>query len=256
MSSKVRRSSIKETLESQDFQQKANVYITFIFELYRVWMSCMLLLTVPQKCDDHVCSTFEHIGSSNPIIITGFTVNLATLCMFLLMYLVEIQREHKMINYLEVDITLPRDNESVGQELNKLPKEKHDRILYSDKMYQLSGSIAMILFIMNAGISGYSVFIHYLNNNTVTVYITNVLFMSLKLKDVYDIVNTKENVFLSSYLTRKIQFNAVDPDKIQELPDIENTPILDSNENNNESEREVELSSSDKVISILPSTTA
>ena len=65
-------------------------------------------------------------------------------------------------------------------------------------MYQLSGSIAMVLFIMNAGISGYSVFIHYLNNNTVTVYITNVLFMSLKLKDVYDIVNTKENVFLSS----------------------------------------------------------
>ena len=89
-------------------------------------MSCMLLLTVPQKCDYHVCSTFEHIGSSNPVIITGFTVNLATLCMFLLMYLVEIQREHKMINYLEVDIKLPRDNESVGQELNKLPKEKHD----------------------------------------------------------------------------------------------------------------------------------
>ena len=256
MSSKVSRSSIKETLESQDFQQKANVYITFIFELYRVWMSCMLLLTVPQKCDDHVCSTFEHVGSSNPVIITGFTVNLATLCTFLFMYLVEIQREHKMINYLEVDKTLPRDNESVGQELNKLPKEKHDRILYSDKMYQLSGSIAMVLFIMNAGISGYSVFIHYLNNNTVTVYITNVLFMSLKLKDVYDIVNTKENVFLSSYLTRKIQFNAVDPDKIQELPDIEDTPILDSNENNNESEREVELSSSDKVISILPSTSA
>ena len=255
MSSKVRRSSIKETLETQDFQQKVNVYITFIFELYRVWMSCMLLLTVPQKCDDHVCSTFEHIGSSNPVIITGFTVNLSTLCMFLLMYLVEIQREHKMINYLEVDIKLPRDNESVGQELNKLPKEKHERILYSDKMYQLSGSIAMVLFIMNAGISGYSVFIHYLNNNTVTVYITNVLFMSLKLKDVYDIVNTKENVFLSSYLTRKIQFNAVDPDKIQELHDIEDTPILDSNKNNNESELAIELSSSDKVLRVLPSTT-
>lgn len=255
MSSKVRRSSIKETLETQDFQQKVNVYITFIFELYRVWMSCMLLLTVPQKCDDHVCSTFEHIGSSNPVIITGFTVNLATLCTFLFMYLVEIQREHKMINYLEVDIKLPRDNESVGQELNKLPKEKHDRILYSDKMYQLSGSIAMVLFIMNAGISGYSVFIHYLNNNTVTVYITNVLFMSLKLKDVYDIVNTKENVFLSSYLTRKIQFNAVDPDKIQELHDIEDTPILDSNKNNNESELAIELSSSDKVLRVLPSTT-
>src|SRR6056300_1968799 len=102
MSSNGRRSSIKETLESQDFQQKVNVYITFIFELYRVWMSCMLLLTVPQKCDDHVCSTFEHVGSSDPVIITGFTVNLATLCMFLFMYLVEIQREHKMINYLEV----------------------------------------------------------------------------------------------------------------------------------------------------------
>jgi hypothetical protein len=255
MISNERRSSIKETLESQDFQQKANVYITFVFELYRVWMSCMLLFTVPQKCDDHICSSFEHVSSSNPIIITGFTVNIVTLCMFLLMYLVEIQREHKMINYLEVDKTLPRDNESVGKELTKLPTEKHDRILYSDKMYQLSGTIAMVLFIMNAGISGYSVFIHYLNNNTITVYITNVLFMTLKLKDVYDIVNTKQNVFLSSYLTRKIQFNAVDPDKIQELPDIENTPILELNDSEDQ-EFAIELSSSDKVMDILPSTTA
>ena len=248
MISKERRNSIKETMESQDFQQKVNVYIAFIFELYRVWMSCMLLLTVPQKCGDHVCSTFEHVGSSDPILITGFTINTVTLCVFLFMYLVEIQREHKMINYLEVDKTLPRDNESVGEELNKLPKDKHDRILYSDKMYQLSGTIAMVLFIMNAGISGVTVFIHYLNNNTVTVYITNVLFMSLKLKDVYDIVNTKQNVFLSSYLTRKIQFNAVDPDKIKLLPDIEEEqPIVESN---------LELSSSDKVISVLPSTTS
>ena len=242
MLSEKRRNSIKETLESQDFQQKANVYIAFIFELYRVWMGSMLLLTVPQKCGDHVCSTFEHIHSPNPILITGFTINLSTLCVFLLMYLVEIQRENKMINYLEVDKTLPRDNVSVGTELNKLPKTKHDRILHFDKMYQLSGCISMVLFIFNSIFSGYTVFVHYLNNKTATVYITNVLFMSLKLKDVYDIVNTKQNVFLSAYLTRKIQFNAIDPDKIQQLPDEENTSI-------------VELNDSSKLISVSPDTT-
>ena len=38
--------------------------------------------------------------------------------------------------------------------------------------------------------------------------------MSSKLSDIYTITNTKENIFLSAYLIRKIQYNDVDPDYI------------------------------------------
>jgi hypothetical protein len=44
--------------------------------------------------------------------------------------------------------------------------------------------------------------------------------MALKVKETYDIVNTKKNVFYSAYLTDRIQFNAVDDDKVIELDEI------------------------------------
>jgi hypothetical protein len=54
-----------------------------------------------------------------------------------------------------------------------------------------------------------------LDSKTITVLLTNVMFMSTKLNDVHTVSNTKKYVFLSSYLTRKVQFNDVDPDKMK-----------------------------------------
>ena len=45
--------------------------------------------------------------------------------------------------------------------------------------------------------------------------------MGLKVADVFSTVNTKKNVFYSAYLKNKVQFNDVDPDKIQLLTDDE-----------------------------------
>jgi hypothetical protein len=45
--------------------------------------------------------------------------------------------------------------------------------------------------------------------------------MAFKLKEAYDISNTKKNVFISAYLTQPVQYNNVDPDKIQLLEDPE-----------------------------------
>ena len=58
-------------------------------------------------------------------------------------------------------------------------------------------------------------FTHYLDNKTVTVYLTNALFMALKLNSVKTTTETEKNIFLSAYLTRSIQYNDVDPDKIK-----------------------------------------
>ena len=55
---------------------------------------------------------------------------------------------------------------------------------------------------------------HYFDSKTITVLLTNLLFMGLKVSDVYSTVNTKKNVFYSAYLKNKVQFNDVDPDKI------------------------------------------
>ena len=105
-------------------------------------------------------------------------------------------------------------NDAVGEMLVKLPEHKKDFILNWDKNYQTIGRIGMGMFVVNLGFSGYAVFTHYLDNKTITVFITNALFMALKLYDTKLITETEQNIFLSAYLTRKIQYNDVDPDKM------------------------------------------
>jgi len=85
-------------------------------------------------------------------------------------------------------------------------------------------------FGLNSIISLVVIFNNYLSDKTITVLITNLLFLSFKIKDVFAVVNTDKNIFLSSYLTRKIQFNDIDPDHIYTAlcSDIESADLTDS----------------------------
>lgn len=231
----IKRSSIDElhenvqkTLADQDFQQKSSVYVSFVFELYRVLMGSMLVMFVPQKCGDHICDMFENTTVIPEVYKTAIAMNAYSLLCFFIMYMIEIKRENKLITYLEVDKTLPFDNESVGEALVKLPQAKKDAILAFDQYYLHSGYLALSAFVINAGISGYVVFLNYLDDKTFTVYLTNILFMALKVKETYDIVNTKKNIFYSAYLTDRIQFNAVDEDKMIETDEIKVEELDDS----------------------------
>ena len=84
------------------------------------------------------------------------------------MYYAELTR-NKMINYLHVNPELPKDNESVGEILVKLPEEKKNAILFWDKRYQTI-RVGIVGFVINLGLSGYVIFTHYLDNKTVTVF--------------------------------------------------------------------------------------
>ena len=69
------------------------------------------------------------------------------------------------------------------------------------------------MFIINTILSGFVVYEYYLDSQTTSTYITNILFMVTKMADVYSNVNTEKNVFYSAYLKGKVQYNDVDPDK-------------------------------------------
>jgi hypothetical protein len=66
---------------------------------------------------------------------------------------------------------------------------------------------------LNSIVSGFVVYEYYLDNQTTSTYITNILFMTTKLGDIYAIANTEQNIFYSAYLKNKLQYNDVDPDK-------------------------------------------
>lgn len=211
------RNSIHETVKDQDFQQKSNVYLTLVIELYRVLVGSLLIMFVPQKCGEEVCGMTELVNSKDSIDNATLAMNIFSLCAFCGLYFVEVKRENKLISYLEVDKTLPTDNDAVGEALIQLPVAKKESILYLDGLYQKVSYVALAAFLANSGLSGYTIFNNYLDDKTLTVYMTNVLFMAFKLKEAYDISNTKKNVFYSAYLTQPVQFNNVDPNKIQLL---------------------------------------
>lgn len=99
-----------------------------------------------------------------------------------------------------------------------------------DGYYQKTGYASTIAFTLNAILSFIVVYDNYLDSKTITVFLTNILLMGLKVADVFSTVNSKKNVFYSAYLKNKVQYNDVDPDKImmdteaeskvEELPDI------------------------------------
>lgn len=206
--------ALQSVVSEQDFKQKMGMYISFIMEFYRVLMGSFLIVFVPQKCGDSICGLTDNIITTNNLKTAGFVFNAATFVIFLHMYYAELKRENKLITYLDVNPELPRDNDAVGEALVKLPDRKRTDILRLDKYYQMSGRCAMFFYFTNVAISTVGIFNAYLDDKTITVLLTNVLFMTLKLYDTKTITDTEENVFLSAYLTRKIQYNDVDPDKM------------------------------------------
>jgi len=207
------KATMKAIMNNQDNQQKLSMSITFLFEMYRVIMSTLLVLFVPQQCDDGPCSVSDKTKPQDQFELFTLVFNFITFASFLAMYILESKRELHLINYLDINRFKPRDNESVGNELDYLSLKRRNRIEVSELNYQYSSYLNMVLFMLNSLFSGVVVFNSFLDSKTITVYLTNILFMTSKLYDVYNTVNTKPYVFLSAYLTRKIQYNDIDPDK-------------------------------------------
>ena len=218
--------SINDKLNDQDNSQKIAVTVAVILEMYRVMVSSLLVLFVPQKCDDHVCAMHENMVWMDSLYNSGLVVNFITMSSFIVMYYYELKRENKLITYLEVNKTVASDNETVGKVLDGLSIDKRENILYFDKAYQRMGYFMLFMFAFNTILSGFVVYEYYLDNQTTSTYITNILFMITKLADVYSTVNTERNIFYSAYMRGKIQFNDVDPNKRLLIENVKE-PVLE-----------------------------
>lgn len=204
--------------KQSDASQKFDIAIGFCFEFYRSLMAAFLIMFVPQKCGDHTCGTLDNMFSGkSELYDAAGSINIMTFLTFLYLYYIEIRRENKMIDYLEINRELPKDNESVGEALVKLDQGKQDELHQLDHKYLHAGYGAMVMFAANTGLSAVPILQNSLDAKTYTVLLTNVLFIASKLHEVYSIVNTKENVFYSAYLTERQQFNDADPDVLSPI---------------------------------------
>jgi len=210
----------KEINTSQDYNQKRDALITLCLEVYRVLMGSGLMLFIPQKCEDTSCNFSDNLNRTDDYSIICLSFNLITMISFLALYGVEFTRETKLISYLEVNKNKPMDNESIEEELQNLDISYKTILWDLDYYYKISGYISLVAFILNGILSGISIYTRYLDQTTISVFVTNILFMSLKIYEVITIVYTDKNVFYSAFLTERVQYNDVDPDKINKIKNI------------------------------------
>lgn len=203
---------VQTKLEDQDFMQRLYMVLIVPLELYRVMVSSLLIVFVPQNCDGDLCTMMQNLETDNRTYTAGLVVNFFTLAVFLTMYFFEILREHMLIEYLEVNPEAKNRNSEVERNLVLLAEHKKERILTVIKIYKYVGGFGIIMYIVNAIISGLIIANYYLGNQTFIAYVTNVLFMVLKFADVYWTIMAAPNVFMSAYLKTKVQYNDVDPD--------------------------------------------
>ncbi len=212
---------------TENTKQRINVIISVLIELYRVSTSSLLILFVPQRCDptieipdSHICSLKENILLGTKFYNASLFFNFVTLFSFIIMYTFEIIRENRLINYLDVSSDLPTDNNNVGEALKPLDIEKKNKIYKIDKYHKYSSYVSLFIYCVNIVLSSITIHKYYLNNQTTSAFITYVLFMFIKLYNVYIIANTDENIFYSSYLMSHIQFNDIDKKYKQRLNEL------------------------------------
>jgi hypothetical protein len=204
--------AVQEKFQDQDFTQRLSMIFVVLLELYRVLVSSLLIVFVPQKCDDHLCSLTENLESRFVLYLTALSFNFLTLAVFGTMYAFEIWREHLLIEYLEVNPKTPNRNSFVEMALQSLSEKKKAKIFNIVRWYKRIGACAIVMYVVNAILSAVVISHYVLGNQTITSYVTNVLFMVQKFIDVYYTISSEPNVFLSAYLRAKVQFNDVDPE--------------------------------------------
>jgi hypothetical protein len=199
-------------LTDQDVKQKISVFSTLVLELYRMLTSSLLILFVPQSCKGQLCSIYDNVkwNPNHHVYNLGICVNFITLFTFSCLYYIELKRENRLIKYLDVNPDMPSSNNAVEKTLEHISVEKKNKILSIDKQYQRVSYLSIGMFLFNSVISGLIVNRYYLGSQTTTSLITSLLFMFTKLLNVYQVCNTEEHIFYSSYIKTFVQFNDLD----------------------------------------------
>jgi hypothetical protein len=201
---------VKKVVDNQDASQRNSVIISVLIELYRVISCSLLILFIPQKCDDHMCSVSENLTWESDLYNVAIVFNFITLFAFCPFYFLEIRRENRFIKYLDVNPKLPSDNASVEKSLQILTGDKKDKLVEIDKDYQRGAYCMIFIYAINAILSGIVVNEYYIGTQTTTSLITYILFILTKLANVYEIAHTDEYVFYSAYLKTNLQYNDTD----------------------------------------------
>jgi len=198
-----------------DFVQRLKVGGTFILELYKVGVGCMLSLFVPQACGDEICTLQQNYDKTNTYSRTALITNTVSLSLFLISYIVELSRENWAIKYLDVDYAKP-DNSL--KEIIKGDPELDRKMDKLNKIYFYTLLVTGGVYIINMGVMGKILYEDYHSMNTVSCTASFSLLVLMKLYNSLSVaqVSLKNDEMRSAFLKEFTSFNVLDEDYVAE----------------------------------------
>lgn len=218
---------------SVDSKQRVTTTCLMFLEFYKILMATFLVLFVPQKCDEEVCTITQNYYKRDPVHFAALLSNFITFVSVLYFYYVELKRENWCIKYLDIDLTKP--NNYLDDEIEAYPAYKK-QMNQLNKKYLKSMYVSSTLLVVNFGISGTAIGYDYVGTNTITTMVSFLLLISNKLYSAYvtGTDSVKKERALSAYMKTAKTYNTVDEDfKITETPATTENIVISVEEKTN-----------------------
>ena len=198
-----------------DLVQRLKVGGTFLLELYKVGVGCMLSLFVPQACGDEICTLQQNYDKTSGYNRTALLTNTVSLFLFFISYVVELNRENWAIKYLDVDYDKP-DNSLKELIIGEPELEKQmDKL---NKVYFYTLIVTGGVYVINLGVMGKILYDDYHSMNTVSCTASFSLLVLMKLYNSLSVaqVSLKNDEMRSAFLKEFTSFNVLDEDYVAE----------------------------------------
>ena len=222
-----------------DTKERMKIALVFLLQSYKVLMGSMLVLFVPQMCDDNVCSIVDNLYKEEALHRKSLVLNFISTLSFAICYTIELKRENWCVENLDIDDDFGDNNLPI---VLKNRPELEESLHKINNRYYYSSHITTVLYAINLIVSTISISLNNAGNATVTAYLSFVILILLKLNNAVYISkdSKKNNKALSSYMTELQSFNVIDKDK-RNKTDIKIMEKLKKNKvKNNDYDDEVE----------------
>ena len=202
--------------------QKIALFIRFCFELYKTMIGSYLTVFTPQDCDGVVCTLQQNLIPRDTLEIAALTMNSFMAFSLLCEYVIEIAREKILRMYFENDQRLPVEKEYFTNLLGILDTKKASLLGEKSKMitlvfhlYRKVGIILLSLYVVNVSISGIVIYKNYYDKSSLFGFVTNALFIVLKMVSILKIAIHSINMPYSAYIETPVAFNSLKPEYIK-----------------------------------------
>ncbi len=217
---------------NNDLKETIKIAALFLFQSYKVIMGSMLILFVPQNCNDEVCSITDNLKKDDTFHNITLGTNILCVLLFIICYGIELKRENWCVKYLDIDHNVADNNlELVIKDKPQfsLPLQKYN------KLYLSIISITSSIYLINLILSSIIIYNNYIGIQAVTSYSSYVVLILLKIYNSLFVSysSLKNKKALSGYLTEFSSFNVIDKDHQEES-------IINKDENNDTNKEKLE----------------